>query len=76
MMEVCEVIDKLPVDRYPAVMKDSINNEYETIVRKYLVEKNDTKHNNEVRELTIETEKKYVIHRDINNNETEKYEYL
>ena len=46
MMEVCEVIYKLLYVIYPVVMEDYINNEHEDSIRKYLVEKYDTKENN------------------------------
>ena len=70
MMQVCEVIDKLTDDRPPVVMEDCVNDEHEDSIRNYLVEENDTKENNEVREISIDTENKYVKHRDITDNKT------
>ena len=70
MMQVCEVIDKLTDDRPPVVMEDCVNDEHEDSIRNYLVEENDTKENNEVREISIDTENKYVKDRDITDNKT------
>ena len=49
MMDECEVIDEFPYDTSPLMMEDCVNNEHEDIIRKDLVEKNDTKLNDEVR---------------------------
>ena len=52
-------------------MQGGINDEHQDIIREYLVAKNDTKVNFEVREISIDTENEDVIHRDITENETE-----
>ena len=41
MMEVCELIYKLPGDTSPVVMEDCVNNNLDDITRKYLNEIND-----------------------------------
>ena len=53
-------------------MEDNVNDEHEGSIRKYLVEKNDTKVNDEVRKISIKIMNEDVIHRYINDNETEK----
>ena len=70
MMEDCEAICEWPDDTFPVVMEDYVNDEHENSIRNDLVEENDTKENNEVREISIDTENKYVKHRDITDNET------
>ena len=59
-----------PYDISPVFIEDCVNNEHEDSIRNGLVEKNDTKVNDEVREISIDTENKDVIHRDITDNET------
>ena len=53
-------------------MEDSVNDEHQYSIRKYLAEENDTKVNDEVRKISIDTENEDVIHRDITDKETEK----
>ena len=55
MREVGQVIDKLSDDTSPVAMKNSLYYEHKDIIRKDLVQKNDTKENNEVKEISIET---------------------
>ena len=57
-MEICEVIYKCPDDTSPVVMNNFVNDEHKYIIRKDLVEKNDTKENNEARVISIDTENK------------------
>ena len=52
--------------------EDYVNYEHEGRIRKDLVNINDTKENNKLREISIQTENKDVIHRYITENETEK----
>ena len=47
-----------------------MNDQHEDSIIKYLVEKNDTKVNDEVREISIETENEDVIHINITDTET------
>ena len=69
MMEECEVIDELPDYTSSVMMEDCVNYEHEDSIRKDLVKKNDTKVNDEVREISRDTDNEYLIHRDITNNE-------
>ena len=55
MMEECEIIYDFPSDTSSVVMDDSVNDEHEDSIRKYLVEKNDTKVTDEAQEISIET---------------------
>ena len=71
-MEVCEVIYECPDDTSPVVMKYCVNDKHEDSIRKYLVEKNDTKVTDKVREISIETQNEYVIIIYITDNEPEK----
>ena len=68
MMEEGEVIYKLPYETSPVVMEDCVNNEHQYGIRKDLVYKNDTKVNDEVRRISIETENEDVIQRDTTDN--------
>ena len=54
-MEVCEEINECPDYTSPVMMENCMNDEHEDNIRKYLVEKNDTKVTDEVREISIET---------------------
>ena len=72
IMEVWKVIDKFTNDTPPFVTGDYVNYEHEGRIRKDLVNRNDTKENNKLREISIQTENKDVIHRYITDNETEK----
>ena len=49
MMEEYEVVEKFSDDKSPVMIEGCVNDEHEDIIRKYLVEKNDTKVNNKVR---------------------------
>ena len=71
-MEVWKVIDKFTNDTPPFVTGDYVNYEHEGRIRKDLVNRNDTKEKNKLREISIQTENKDVIHRYITDNETEK----
>ena len=55
MMEACEVINECPDYTSPVMMENCVNDEHEDSIRKYLVEKNDTKVTDEVQEISIET---------------------
>ena len=52
-------------------MEDCVNDKHEDSIRQDLVEKNYTKVNDEVREISIETYNEDLIHIDITDNETE-----
>ena len=54
------------------MMENCVNNKHEDSIKKYLVEKNDTKVTDEVREISIDSENEDIIHRDIIDNYTEK----
>ena len=56
IMEECLVIDECPYDTSPVVVEDCVNDEHEGSIRKDLVERNDIKVNDEVRQISIETE--------------------
>ena len=53
------------------MIEDCVNDEHEGRIRKYLVEKNDTKITDKVRGISIETENDNVIHIHIADNEKE-----
>ena len=55
MLESCEVINEFPDYTSPVMMDNSVNDEHEDSIRKYLVEKNDTKVTDEAQEISIET---------------------
>ena len=61
MMEECGVIYECPDDTYPVGMDDFLNDEHENSIRKDLFEENYTNVNDEVREISIETENEDVI---------------
>ena len=54
------------------MMENCVNNKHEDSIKKYLVEKNDTKVTDEVREISIDSENEDIIHRDSIDNYTEK----
>ena len=53
MMEECEVIEEFPDNTPPVVMENCVKYEHEDRIIKYLVEKNDAKVNDKVREISI-----------------------
>ena len=55
MMKLCEVINECLDYTSPVMMDNFVNDEHEDNIRKYLVEKNDTKVTDEVQEISIET---------------------
>ena len=71
-MEECEVIDECTDEKSPVGMEDCINEEHKDRIRNNLVDKNDTKVNDEVREISIRSKSEDVINRDITDTGTEK----
>ena len=71
-MDEYEVIDKWTYYTSPVVTEDCVNDEHEDSIRNYLDDKNYTEVNDEVREISIETDNEYIINKDITDNETEK----
>ena len=55
MMEAFELINECSYYTSPVMMKKCVNDEHEDSIRKYLIEKNDTKVTDEVQEISIET---------------------
>ena len=76
MMEVCGVIYECPYKISPVVINDCVNDEHDDSTRTYLVDKNDTKVNDKVREISLETENEDIIHKGITDNETYLFWYL
>ena len=72
MIEECELIDKLPEDTTPVLMGDCLNDEHEDSIRKDLVDRNDTKVNDKVREISIKAENKDVIYKSITDKKQRK----
>ena len=71
-MEECEVIDECTDYTSPVGMEDCISEEHKDRIRNNQVDKNDTKVNDEVREISIRSKSEDVINRDITDTGTEK----
>ena len=53
-------------------MQDCINDKHEDSIRNDFVKESDTEVHEKIREIFIDTENNYLIHRDITEKETEK----